>query len=290
MGFTSVATASFAALCALLAPHAVLADQPWSKDLKSYQEGNRGQKPVQHFFSSNVVAPVYQVNTFDVSKVDTSEPYMFMCGNYGGWGPSIVSSKDLSLVFSHQVYGGLAQTARSWENFKGQRVMSVYVDGAVRIFNQDYEQIYAVVPQGSLKGVYPDSHEAMLTDDDTALLIACPATPVDLTSVGGPASGKQVSNCHVQEIDPDTNEVLFQFATLDYFSVDDTYWKYNNEDNWDFCHMNAVQKVSNNGLPFERKRERGCTLVHLSLCLTTVLTANSTLRLPRATSSSAIAT
>ena len=245
MWFSSpLATANLAALLVLLSSQPAIADEPFFTDLEGYQDGKYGRKPVQTFHSSDAVAPIYQVNTFDMYKIDTDEPYIFMCGNYGGWGPSIVSSKDLSLVWDGPHFGGLAQTTRSWENFHGQRVLTVYVGGAVRIFDQNYKEIHTVKPQGDLKGVTPDSHEAMLTEDGTVLLIACPGTPVDLTPVGGPASGKQVHNCHIQEMDPESNAVLFQWATLDYFSVEDSYWNYKGENVWDFSHMNSVEKVS----------------------------------------------
>ena len=74
-----------------------------------------------------------------------------------------------------------------------------------------------------------------------------------MTGVGGPATGKKVGNCHVQEVDPETKEVLFQFATLDYFTVEDSVWDYHGEDNWDFCHMNSVQKVRPIAGPFGRR-------------------------------------
>lgn len=223
----------------------VAADKPLHINHKSYQDGDLGEKPVQQFYSSPLKAAVWQVNKFDAEKVDTDSPYMFLTGRYGeGWGPSIVSSKDLSLIWADQHYGGLAQTTRVWNNWKGHdRVMTVYSGGAVQIYNQEYELLYSVTPKGNLDGVMPDSHEAMLTDDDTVLMVVCPAREVDLSKVGGPAKGKKVAACHVQEVDPDTNKVLFQFNTLDYFKPEDSVWEYKGDDVWDFSHMNAVQKV-----------------------------------------------
>lgn len=241
MGFSSVAATSLAALAALL-PH-VAADKPYLTDHAAFQGGHWGEAPKQSFHSSDLKAGWYQVNHFDADKIDQQSPYMFMAGRYGDWGPSIVSSKDLSLIWADQSYGGLAQTARVWDDFRGERVLSVYSGGAVRIYNQRYELIYSVTPKGSLDGVTPDSHEAMLTKEGTVLMVVCPHQEVDLTNVGGPASGKAVGNCHVQEVDPVTNEVLFQFATLDYFKPEDAEWDYHDEDTWDFCHMNAVEKV-----------------------------------------------
>ncbi|CAK7234907.1 hypothetical protein SBRCBS47491_009108 [Sporothrix bragantina] len=240
------AALSFVLLPLFLAGTAT-ADVPYHTNLESYQDGVLGVEPNQTFHSAPlVVAPVYQINTFDVAKIDVSEQsaYMFMAGRMPGlgWGPSIVSSKDLSLIWADQHYGGMAQATNTFM-FQGQRVLAVFVDDAVRIISQSYEELYAVSPVGNFSHWHPDSHEAMLTDDDTVLLIVCPNWAVDLTPVGGPAEGKYVANCLVQEIDPVTNDLLFEWTTLDYFTVADSVATYHDEDVWDFAHMNSIQKT-----------------------------------------------
>lgn len=279
MGVSSVLTASLAALVALLPTH-VAADKPYLTDHETFQGGNWGDAPKQGFHTSSLHAGWYQINHFDVDKIDQSSPYIFMAGRYGNWGPSIVSAKDFSLIWADQHYGGLAQAARSWDDFRGQRVLSVFSGGAVRIYSQSYELLYSITPKGDLEGMHPDSHEAMLTKDGTVLMIVCPSHEVDLTNVGGPATGKRVGNCHVQEVDPVTDEVLFQFATLDYFKPEDANWHYHNEDTWDFCHMNSVEKVCHGKFLHS---------IHTCLCNLLILTSDAT-RLTRATSSSATAT
>jgi hypothetical protein len=241
MGISTVVIANIVALFSCVVN--VGADQPYHIDLDSYQNGALGETPQQSFYSSPITAPIYQINHFNVDKIDTSSPYMFMAGHYDRWGPSIVSSKDLSLVWADQNYDGLAQTARTW-TFKGRRVMTSYSDDRVRIYDENYKQLHVVKPEGSLDGIAPDSHEAMLTTDDTVLMIVCPIKEVDLSGVGGPKEGGKVADCHVQEVDPETNKVLFQFATLDYFAPEDSVMEYSNEDVWDFCHMNAVEKTT----------------------------------------------
>jgi hypothetical protein len=246
MGAFSVAKAGLAVAASLFAAQTVVADQPYFHDFKAWQDGDLGDRPQQTFHSApGIRAPIYQVNKFDVEKVDMDDEFIFMCGNYGGWGPMIISSKDLSLVWSKSVYGGLAQMARSWEDFQGQRVMTVYVDGAVRVFDQSYKELYAMRPKGNLEGVWPDSHEAMLTADDTFLMVVSRGETMDLTPVGGPEKGKFI-NCYAQEVDPKTNKVLWQFKTLDHFTIEDSFWYYNQShaDSWDFCHMNSAEKVS----------------------------------------------
>lgn len=244
MGLISSATAALGvATLASLLPAPVVADAPYHVDLQSYQDGALGDIPEQSFHSSPIKAPVYQVNHWDHDKIDTENRFMFMAGRYGKWGPSIVSSKDLSLVWADQNYNGLAQTARTWDNFKGKRVMTSYSDGRVRVYDESYKQLYVFDGKGDLDGVTPDSHEAMLTADDNILLFLCPGRKADLSRVGGPAEGKKIADCTIQEINPDTKEVLFEWATSSYFKPEDSVWKYHDEDTWDFCHMNAVEKV-----------------------------------------------
>lgn len=236
----------FAALLASLASP-VIADVPLYKDLKSYQDGKLGQKPTQSFHSSPIKAPIYQVNTLDVDSIDQS-PYLFLTGRYGEkFGPSIVSAKDMSLVWADQTYD-FAQAAQPYI-FKGQLVLGVWAGQAIQVYNQYYEKLYSVAPQGDCKGVLPDSHESFITADDTVVLIVCPPKEVDLTVIGGQGRGN-VADCHVQEIDPVTNELLFDFATLDYFTLEDTHWPLVGKgvfdlgtQAFDFCHMNSVEKV-----------------------------------------------
>lgn len=82
--------------------HHASADAPYHLDLDSYQDGAMGKKPFQNFHSSPIRAPIYQINYFNPERIDPSSPYLFLAGSYLRWGPSIVSSKDLSLVWADQ--------------------------------------------------------------------------------------------------------------------------------------------------------------------------------------------
>lgn len=241
MGFLSAATAGVAVLAALFGR--VTADKPHHIDLASYQDGDLSDTPTQGFHSSKIKASVFQVNYWDADKIDADSPYMFTAGKFGKWGPAIYSSKDLSLIWADQNYNGLAQTARTWEGWRGhRRVMSTYSDGRVRVYDESYNQLYVFDGRGDLEGVTPDSHEAMLTHDGNILMFLCPARTADLTKVGGPKDGK-IGDCTIQEVEPDSGKVLFQWATSDYFKPEDSVWPYANQNVWDYCHMNAVEKV-----------------------------------------------
>lgn len=241
MGFVKAVTASLATLITTL-PTLIGADKPYHIDHQSYEAGAFGEVPSQTFHSSNIKAPIYQINYWDHGKIDTESPYMFMAGQYGNWGPSIVSSKDLSLVWADQNYHELAQIARTGD-LNGTRVLITYSEGRVRVYDEYYRELYVLDGRGDLQGIAPDSHEAALTHDGHILMFLCPEREADLRPVGGPEKGKRIKDCIIQEIEPETNEIVFQWATTDYFKPEDSVWDYNNDHIWDFCHMNSVEKV-----------------------------------------------
>ncbi|KAI1487430.1 Arylsulfotransferase-domain-containing protein [Biscogniauxia mediterranea] len=231
-------------LCSLLITQ-VAADIPHHTYLPSYQAGEFGTVPAQGFFSSPIKAPLFHVSKFDIDKIDPT-PYIFITGGYDGFGPSIISSKDLSLIWADQQYSE-AQAHRTY-TFLGQPVCAVFAGGAVRIYNQHYQLIYEVRPQGNLVGVTPDSHEALLTHDNTVVMIVSRPEDADLKILGEPGVAP-IINCYIQEVDPVTNEVKFQFNTMDFFRVEDSFWPIHGEGVFelagppDMWHMNSVEKT-----------------------------------------------
>ena len=220
------------------------ADAPYQTNLTAYQAGLLGTQPNQTFHSSPVVAPILQINSFQPDKIDPdSAPYIFTAGSWGSvWGSTIFSSKDLSLVYEDYDWNELAQATQAWM-FHGRRVYAALEGSAMRIFNESYHELYTIVPQGDLKGVGIDTHEAVITQDNTVMIIVCPAKTVDLSSQGG-SKDQVVFNCMFQEIDPKTNKVLFQWAVLDYFNPYDSFIAPPSDGDWDFSHQNSVEKVS----------------------------------------------
>lgn len=250
-------------ICLILFITVAVADVPFHTHLQSYQDGKLGIQPFQTFHSApHIKAPIYQVNKFDYEKTDKS-PYLFLTGAYNGekfgleiegaregvlFGPSIVSAKDLSLIWSDENYQ-VSQVFRPY-TFKGQPILATYAEGSIRIYNHHYEQLYVLAPKTGYEGPLTDAHECHITHDDTAVQIFRKDVPVDLTSIGGPAEGDCVKDCLIQEINPATGEVLFQFSTLEHFPVDTTIWPYKGEGVFDMrenchdhSHLNSIQKV-----------------------------------------------
>lgn len=217
------------------------ADVPYYTDRESYQGAVFGQVPVQTFHSSDLQAPIYQINYWDAERIDMSAPYLFMSGNYGGWGPSIVSSKDLSLVWGDEG-GKIVTQATTTGRLNGEQVLITCRDWHIQIFDQAYNRIHTIEPRGDLSGLRLDCHESSFTHDGTVVMIVCPAKRADLRGLGGIEDGR-VLDCTVQEQDPITDEVLFEFSTLSYFGPEDSFADLTDAEYWDFAHMNSVEKV-----------------------------------------------
>ena len=96
-------------------------------------------------------------------------------------------------------------------------------NGVVYIWDKHYEQVAEVaLPVNFLEQVpnatYPSSidvHEVYITPKGSMLVTANNVTQADLTSVGGPANG-WVVEAQVYEIDIATNEVLFEWKSLEH--------------------------------------------------------------------------
>jgi len=70
-------------------------------------------------------------------------------------------------------------------------------------------------------------------------------TPANLTSVGGPSDG-YIWDCYLQEVDVETNTLLFEWRASDHHSVDEAFFAVGNsgtENNpFDFYHINSIDK------------------------------------------------
>ena len=228
----------------------VIADVPWHTNLTAYQAGELGEQPRQHFHSApHISAPIYQVNAFNYEKADPA-PYIFLTSNSSGHGdgPSIISARDLSLIWAEEWYS-TSHSAQPFV-FKSQWVLAAYANAQVILWNPYYEQIYHVPAQIAPGELEEDNHECFPTDDETVIIIACRKVEADLESVGGAKEGDCIRNCYFQEIDPVNRRVLFEFDTLSIFGLEDSIWPYKGEGVFfmvtachDFCHMNSVQKV-----------------------------------------------
>lgn len=116
------------------------------------------------------------------------------------------------------------------------------------ILNQHYDVIKKLTAQ---RGYTSDIHEFTITDRDTALFTAVKQVPTDLTPYGGLPDG-YINNYSIQEVEPETGELLFFWNVLEHVDPTDSMIpasssaSFNNI--WDCFHVNSVEEGPDNTL------------------------------------------
>ena len=163
-------------------------------------------------------------------------------------GPEIIDNQGRVVWFSP---APTAQTASDFrvQSYNGNSVLtwsqsSVY--GAANpattidfILDSTYS-VVAKVQAGN--GYNADQHEFQLTPQNTALIAINDVVQADLSSVGGPASGS-VDEGSVQEINIATGAVLFEWHSLNYVPLSESYYAYapGQAAPYDYFHINSVK-------------------------------------------------
>jgi len=111
------------------------------------------------------------------------------------------------------------------------------------ILDDTYREI-ARVPAGG--GRQSDLHEFLITPENTALLTSYEIRDVDLTSVGGPSSGKVIGGM-VHEVAIPSGRVLFEWKSLDHVDVAETHAQYAGHP-LDYFHINSIDLTPDGGL------------------------------------------
>ncbi|KAI6777833.1 Arylsulfotransferase (ASST), partial [Emericellopsis cladophorae] len=240
--------------CWWLCHSLVAGDFTVTSDLDAYEklaDDNNGF-PHQTFRSSDIKGPVFHINHWDKNLTDDT-PYIFIGTNYGkigaGAGPMIIDASDLSLVYADQSYTNNyhseMQTIHDkphltyWAKDRDLGGVHVVVD---ENYNKKYNAT-AVSPH------YEDMHEFHVTNEGTAVFTTHHRIDFDCSLWGGSSS------CHVhdtgfQEVDLETNEVLFGWWAADHFDPADSYARFvagdfglnsEREGNYDLSHMNGTE-------------------------------------------------
>jgi hypothetical protein len=108
------------------------------------------------------------------------------------------------------------------------------------ILDNTYKVITTVSAQ---KDFISDIHEFLLTSNNTALLLSTKAVPMDLTPYGGPKEG-YVQDFAIQEIDLQTNKLIFFWDALDNIPLTDSFESASSAlatgNIWDAYHLNSI--------------------------------------------------
>jgi len=119
--------------------------------------------------------------------------------------------------------------------------------GKAIIADTSYRTI-ATVSAGN--GLQADLHDFVISPQDTALVTANRPVLTDLSQVGGPARGVALSGV-VQEIDIPSGRVLFEWSSIGYVPVTDTYVPFyggTKAEPFDYFHINSISTAPNSDL------------------------------------------
>ena len=111
------------------------------------------------------------------------------------------------------------------------------------ILDESYRQV-ARVPAGD--GRQSDLHEFVITPHDTALVTSYEVRPADLSSVGGPATGKVIGGV-VQELALPSGRVLFEWRSLDHVPIEETHAAFMGHP-LDYFHINSIDLLADGNL------------------------------------------
>jgi len=142
---------------------------------------------------------------------------------------------------------GMARVDLQVQTYRGQPVLTWWEGrielgvgyGKAVIADSSYRTI-ATVDGGD--GMSADLHEFVISPQDTALITAVRPRSADLSALRGPAGGTALTGS-VLEIDIASGEVLFEWNSLDYVPVTDTYAAFSGgteKKPFDYFHVNSI--------------------------------------------------
>jgi hypothetical protein len=172
-------------------------------------------------------------------------------------GPSIYDSRG-GLVWTSEDYGSSVLNMRL-QYYKGEKFLTFWAGQKAGTMGQgEYlmlDSSYNITRRFDAIGgdLHGDLHEFKITDDNTVLVTVYTKKEVDFTDLGH-WRGKHgwVIDSMFQEIDIETNELLFQWAASDHFPPSETYYTdpfggYSESSPFDSFHINSVDKEPSSG-------------------------------------------
>lgn len=222
-----------------------------STNYKEYNDGVLGHRPHLEFHSSDQYAPIMQATIWNSEAISDKGSHIFLRHDGNDTSPLasplIIDARDLSAVFMNRtfknVFGTRIQEDRGkkyltfWEGEKGNGVG----DGYGLAYDDTYRLIYKVWAQNIQ--VHSDLHEFAFTGNGTALVTG--VNPIEALQSDFPQwelpYNLDILDAIFQEIDLETNEVVFNWRALDHINPMDSYEPMG--PGWDAYHINSIEKV-----------------------------------------------
>lgn len=109
--------------------------------------------------------------------------------------------------------------------------------GEYIVLDQSYRELMRISAGNGYRG---DFHDMILTPRDTALVMIYDRVRQDLRSVGGPRDGVLINNV-IQEIEPETGRVLFEWHSFGNVPLKDSRIGTNGNRTHDYFHSNSIE-------------------------------------------------
>jgi hypothetical protein len=184
--------------------------------------------------------PYFILSPAGYPRTGPGQPGLMILDRYGNlvWfspNTGFPAAKGMGRVdLQAQTYRG--QPVLTW--WEGQVELGVGYGQAV-IADTSYRTV-ATISGGD--GMSADLHEFIISPQDTALITAVRPRPADLSALGGPANGTALTGS-VLEVDIASGAVLFEWNSLDWVPVTDTYAAFSGGTAaapFDYFHINSI--------------------------------------------------
>ncbi|MFC7404789.1 arylsulfotransferase family protein [Georgenia alba] len=233
-----------------------LEEPPVTRAVTNAEEGEVPAELVRHFRSEpdlqpplvEVSGPEAGTTTPPAGGADAS-PGLTAIGVKGGFGqkgPMLVDDAGEPVWF-HPVDGTDARDVQV-QTLHGEPVLTWwegrqpigYGYGHGVVVDQTYTEIARF---DMASGYDADSHEILLTDSGTALMLAYEPVRMDTSHIGGWARGEVVDNV-IQEIDLETGALLFEWHSVGQVALEESYLDESyldvGDEPYDYFHLNSI--------------------------------------------------
>lgn len=158
-------------------------------------------------------------------------------------GPMIVDEQG-RLVWFRQSEGATVFDFKP-QTYKGAPVLTWWEGrfalgwgyGEYIVLDQSYRELVRISAGNGLRG---DFHDMILTPRNTALVMIYDRVRRDLSSVGGPRDGVVVNNV-IQELEPETGRVLFEWHSVGNVPFKDSRVATKGNRTYDYLHTNSIE-------------------------------------------------
>ena len=228
-------------------------------EYEAYNDGQWGTFPNNYYRSIDAKTPQLQVNVWNKELMSKTGSHIFIRhdGHTPGAdaqardsAPLILRTEDLSAVYVNRSYNAVFNVGVQQDRgipyltYYGGPMSGIGLgDGYAHALDMEYREVYHVAAQNLQ--VKADIHEFAMTGHGTAMVTAYDLVPWDLSAFSTSPRAKfgYIKDSVMQEIDLDTNDVLFQWRASEHIDMRGSFENLGNPDwGWDFFHINSIQK------------------------------------------------